>query len=340
MQGRVILFAIATLCPLPLMSFGAMFGGVWIIAAFVYLTWVTLLLDALVATGTPANFPDTEFPAATPLAVVLALAHFPLLALAIYSLANTDLTLWERALVFLSFGMFFGQVSNSNAHELIHRQNRILHSLGKWVYISLLFGHHTSAHPKIHHRFVASMQDPNSAPLGQSFYRFAPNAWIGSFKLGLATDTKLYRNRPAHQHPYVTYVGGAICALALSLILGGLTTLAAYLCIAAYSTAQLLLSDYVQHYGLHRKTNANGRLEPIAPQHSWNAPHWFTGHLMLNAPRHSDHHAHPSTPFPNLTINGALPTLPYSLPTMAAIALFPRRWHRLMDKRAAHWNTE
>ena len=62
-----------------------------------------------------------------------------------------------------------------------------------------------------------------------------------------------------------------------------------------HAQVQILLSDYVQHYGL-RRAEVQGRPVPVAAGHSWNAPHWFSSAFMLNAPRHSDHHAHPARP--------------------------------------------
>jgi alkane 1-monooxygenase len=60
--------------------------------------------------------------------------------------------------------------------------------------------------------------------------------------------------------------------------------------------------------------------------------------MMLNAPRHSDHHINPARPFPVLTlIPGQMPMLPHSLPVMAVLALVPPLWRRLMDKRALRW---
>ena len=94
------------------------------------------------------------------------------------------------------------------------------------------------------------------------------------------------------------------------------------------------MSDYVQHYGLSRTKGPDGRFEPVAARHSWNAPHWFSSALMLNAPRHSDHHARPARPFPQLTLPDGAPTLPRSLPVMACVALYPRLWRRVMDRRA------
>ena len=67
--------------------------------------------------------------------------------------------------------------------------------------------------------------------------------------------------------------------------------------------------------------------------------HWFSNYLMLAAPRHSDHHLHPTKPYPALEIGppDQVPTLPYSLPVMGFIALNPRRWRALMDPQVARW---
>lgn len=332
------LFIGATMVPLPLLAAGAVWGGIWIAAAWLYLTFFAFAVDELVAHATPDAPEGAEFPAADPLSAALGLAHFVLLPLGIWAVVRLDG--WEGVLAFLAFGVFFGQVSHPNAHELIHRSDRWLFRLGMAVYTSLLIGHHTSAHRLVHHRFVASGQDPNSAPLGQSFYAFAPRAWIGSFRAGLAMENDLQaRAKGFRVHPYAIYIAGGIgCALAAWLAFG-LYGLAAYLGLAAYAQVQILLADYVQHYGLQRRAQPNGRLEPVGPQHSWNSPHWFSSYLMLNAPRHSDHHAHPNRQYPALHLPepAEAPTLPYSLPVMGTVALLPSVWRRMMDRRVVRW---
>jgi len=338
MPHPMMLFTCATLLPLPLIGLGALLGGGWILAALLFLTLITATLDHLVTRATPA-LADTEFPAATALSVTLALGHFALLALVIRALGGDHLGPWEKAGLFTAAGLFFGQVSNSNAHELIHRPGRLLHGLGVWVYVSLLFGHHASAHPLVHHRLVATRADPSSARLGESFYRFARRAWKGSFHQGLAIESeRLARlGRPRWQHPYVTYCGGAALLLGLSALLAGPLGLLAHLGLAGFAQTQLLMSDYVQHYGLTRTNGPDGRPEPVGAWHSWNSPHPASSALMLNAPRHSDHHARPARPFPALTLPDASPMLPRSLPVMACLALWPRQWRRVMDPRAAQW---
>ncbi|MFV2038432.1 MAG: alkane 1-monooxygenase, partial [Paracoccaceae bacterium] len=291
MVSRANLFVIATLLPVPLLALGAWTGGLWLLAALVYLSVFAFALDELVAVAQPQNEPAREFPAADGLSVLLALAHFVLLGLAVFALSGrSGLGPGDRLIGFFAFGLFFGQVSNSNAHELIHRSGRVLHGLGKWVFISHLFGHHTSAHRFVHHRDVATPDDPNSARLGQSFYHFAPRAWIGSFRRGLEAENQR-RGAATGLHPYAVYLGGALGVLVLAAVIGGAAGVVALVGLAAYATMQLLLSDYVQHYGLRRARGPDGRYEPVAARHSWNSPHVFSALVMLNAPRHSDHHA-------------------------------------------------
>lgn len=327
-------FAAATCFPILLLALAATFGGTWTAIALFYMTILSYGLDMLVRFARSPSDPETEFPAANALSAVLAVAHFCLLPLVIYALSHGTLGGWEKFSVFLATGLFFGQVSNSNAHELVHRTRPLYRRLGTWVYISILFGHHTSAHPKVHHRFVATDMDPNSAPKGMSFYRFLPRAWIGSFKAGLlAESTMRAQAKKGGLHPYALYFGGAVFCLILATLIGGLLGLIIYIALSFYASSQLMLSDYVQHYGLRRRTLPNGGFEPVGPAHSWNSPHWFSSFLMLNAPHHSDHHAHPMTPYVALKVTPDMPMWPRPLPAMATLALFPNAWRRVMDRR-------
>ncbi|GKY87252.1 alkane 1-monooxygenase [Sinisalibacter aestuarii] len=333
-------FAAASLTPVALIALAALFGGGWIWAALVYMTLFAFAMDQLIARIDPPADPMRELPEADWLSATLALAHFVLLVLVIRALATGGLPLARWLALYVAAALFFGQVSNSNAHELIHRTSRRLFTLGKWVYISLLFGHHTSAHNKVHHRFAASEDDPNTARPGESFYSFAPRAWKGSFVKGYQMEREDIRRRgTGGATPYVTYVLGALGLLALSGLAFGWAGIAVHLLLAAYAQIQLLLSDYVQHYGLQRARRDDGRLEPIGPAHSWNSRHWFTSHMMLNAPRHSDHHAHPARPYPQLELHDRTeaPILPSTLPAMGMLALLPRQWRRVMDRALARW---
>ncbi|MCX8509799.1 MAG: alkane 1-monooxygenase [Rhodobacteraceae bacterium] len=332
-------FALASLTPPLLLVSGALAGGLWPLAGFLAMTLVLFLGDRItrrLGLKRPATPHDiwTER-----LALTLATLHFCFLAFAIFALSGgVSLGFSGWVLTFLGFGLWFGQVGNSTAHELIHQSRRLPFRFGMWVYISLLYGHHTSAHRLIHHRYVATPDDPNSASLGESFYAFAARAWPGEFRAGYEMENALRAGRDSpglRLHPYTTYLSGAALMLILCTSLFGFTGLLAYLLLCAHAHLQLLLCDYVQHYGLERQRTGMDDYEPFGPEHSWDAPDILSGLMMLHAPRHADHHKNPARPYPELILSpeGRAPLLPASLPVMASIALAPRLWHRIMDRR-------
>jgi len=337
MQRNIWGFVFATFLPVVLITAGALQGGIWVWAGLVSITALVAGLDALFDPGTGAGRASDR--AADALSLALVVAHVAVLGAAVSGVAGwTGLTGSERVGVFLAAGLFMGQVSNSNAHELIHRSARLLRRAGALVFTSHLFGHHTTAHPAVHHRYVATPSDPNSARLGEGVYQFALRAWAGSFRAGLTVEkdrlARKGRGPWSIGNPYWGYVLGGVACMLAALALAGPAGLAAYVGLALYASFQILLSDYVQHYGLQRAKQGTG-YEPVGARHSWNAPQWYSSLLMLNAPRHSDHHAHPTTPYPALIIPDGAPILPRSLPVMATLAMMPRLWRRVMDKRVA-----
>src|SRR3989338_3951872 len=142
-------------------------------------------------------------------------------------------------------------------------------------------------------------------------------------------------------HPYMAYFLIAALALWLAYDLAGVAGMAVWAGLALHAQSQLLLSDYVQHYGLTRARRPDWRPGPVADRHSWNAPFWFTSALMLNAPRHSDHNAHPDRPYPALRLPDAAdaPRLPWSLPVACVIALVPPLWRRAIRPALAGWKS-
>lgn len=329
-------FAAASLLPLPLLGLGLWQGGIWLWAAFLYMAVLTVLLDQLVPL-VPGQSDATEFPGADLLLATIGLGALFLLPAATWTIAGPSaLTPTERLLTFFATGFWLGQVVHPAAHELIHRPNRWLFRLGAACYTAILFGQHASAHRLVHHRHVASREDPNSARAGESFYRFAPRAWLGSFRAGRAAETALRSGHPG-LHPYAAYLTGSAAALILATFIAGLPGLLTWAALALHAQSQILLSDYVQHYGLTRAHLPDGKLEPVGPHHSWNTAHWFSSAMMLNAPRHSDHHLNPSRPYPALRLPDEAPCLPWPLPLACMIALVPPLWRRMIRPHLGRW---
>ncbi len=335
----LLLFGVISAMPLVLFTLGLSLGGFWTLAALIYMTGLAALMDQVVALFLGDAAEGAEFPGADGLLVGLAIGHLVLMPAIVSAVAGASgFAVWERLALFLGAGLWFGQVSNPMAHELIHRGSRGLFWLGVTVYATLLFGHHASAHRLVHHRHAASAEDPNTARAGEGYYRFALRAWKGSFLRGFAAEHALRRGKVS-LHPYVIYAVISLAALFTGWLFAGWPGVVVWVLLSAHAQSQLLLSDYVQHYGLTRRVRPDGKLEPVAARHSWNAPHWFSSGLMLNAPRHSDHHAHPARPYPALRLPGPeeAPHLPWPLPIACMIALSPDRWRRLMRPHVERW---
>jgi alkane 1-monooxygenase len=331
------LFALASILPLLLIMAG-LAGGAWVWLGLLYMTLFTATLDQFLPVLAPDAPEGAEFPAADALLVVLGLAHLAAMPVVVWALAgDSGLAAWERVVLFAAFGLWCGQVSNPAAHELIHRGNRWMFRLGAAVYASLLFGHHASAHRLVHHRHAASRKDPNTARRGEGFYRFFLRAWAGSFRAGWLAEEDRRKGRGLH--PYIGYMAVSVLALSIGWLVAGWAGVAVWILLSLHAQSQLLLSDYVQHYGLVRTPLPDGRLEPVGDRHSWNAPHWFSAAVMLNAPRHSDHHAHPSRPYPALRLPevAAAPRLPYALPVCCVVALVPPLWRRMIHPHLQAW---
>lgn len=334
----MLLFVVASFSPAVLLAVAAAGGGVFPLVALAWTTGAVFWLDRVGLAepkGGSAGFAGI-------LTVILGLVHLALMPAVVAGLDH--MPPGESVIMVVAAGLFFGQLANSNAHELIHRASRWPRLLGAAVYSALLFGHHVSAHRLVHHVHVGSAGDPNSARRGESFYRFWPRAWIGSFRAGLAAVNRQRAGaalpRPVWTHPYLGYVAGAGAALTVAFAIDGWRGVLLWVAVCAIAQMQLLLADYVQHYGLRRARQPDGTLEPAGARHSWNAGQVWSGAMMLNAPHHSDHHMHPARPFPALHIDDAsMPLLPASLSAMAFVAACPPLWRRIMDPRLAAWQS-
>ncbi len=346
MPRSFLAFALATILPLPFLLAGALFGGLASWLALAYMTIGIAAVDAVM----PAMAYDgeaAEEDEADLLAQLLAGVHALLLLVTIWSLAGGGPGLFSLSGIaqLLASALFFGQVSLSNAHGLIHRPSKPLQLIGRAVYASLLMGHLPAAHLGVHHALLATPDDPGTAEAGESFYTFAPRAWIGAFTSGFEAERKRLNRaglpRWHWSNAYVQGIMGGLLMLIVSLVLGGIAGVLVFVLLAGLVQAISALTDYVRHYGLQRAQSSDGGYAPINQTHSWNAQHWLSSLWMLNATRTSDHAMHPSRVFTQRALpeRGTAPSLPYSLPVMTALALHPASFHKVMQPHVEAWRS-
>ena len=233
-------------------------------------------------------------------------------------------------------------VAINTAHELGHKHAGWERWLSRIVLAPVAYGHFFVEHNRGHHRRVATPDDPASARLGESFWAFLPRTVVG----GLRSAWGLERERLAGRGlPAWHWRNQCLQAWALTLLLWGALVLwqgAGVLLFlvaqAVYGASLLEVVNYLEHYGLLRRQDAQGRFERCAPEHSWNSNHRMSNLFLYHLQRHSDHHAHPARRYQALRHFDEAPQLPSGYAGLLLVAYVPALWFRLMDHRVlAHY---
>ncbi len=231
----------------------------------------------------------------------------------------------------IAAGLFSALFAVNLAHELIHRPGRLDRVLGGILLSSVCFGTFKVVHLRVHHRFVATRDDFSTARRNQSLYGFWWQALTGNIREGLGherarlakTGTSPWRSE------LVVWYALSLAWLALSLALWGWGGGLFFVVQSLIAILKLEWTNYVQHYGVTRRCDASGRLEPVGPQHSWSQELCVTNLALLNLLRHGDHHAHPELPYQQFESDHAGPRYPCDMTFVYLIALFPPLFRRI-----------
>lgn len=259
----------------------------------------------------------------------------------VWYLATNDLSPMATVGLATTVGIVSGVGINA-AHELGHKHESLEHWASQLALAPTLYGHFFVEHNWGHHRRVATPEDPASSRYGEIFYRFWPRTVVGS----LRSAWRIERNRLVRRGLRVlSPTNRVLRAWALSVVLWGVvlawvgTSILPFLLVQAVVGFTLLEAvNYVEHYGLLRVRQADGRYEKVRPRHSWNNNHVVTNLLLYQLQRHSDHHENPARRFVALRHVDEAPQLPAGYAAMILLALLPPLWRRVMDPRVlAHY---
>jgi alkane 1-monooxygenase len=233
-------------------------------------------------------------------------------------------------------GMTAGLAINTG-HELGHKNSRLEKWLAKLVLAVPAYGHFTIDHNLGHHRNVSTPGDPASARMGESIYKFAKREIPGAFKEAWAIelDRLKRRDRPAwHPNNQIlqSYLVTAVLNIGLVMAFGWVM-IPFLLLHHASAYWQLTSANYIEHYGLLRQKDENGKYERCEPRHSWNSNHVFSNLVLFHLERHSDHHANPLRRYQALRHFNDAPQLPNGYFGVYLLAYVPSLWFSVMDKR-------
>ena len=240
----------------------------------------------------------------------------------------------------IALGLGVGGVTGSQgitfAHELGHSKARFDRVLAWLLMASVLYAHFMVEHYRGHHPRAATLDDPASARRGESLWRFLPRTLVGSFASAWRLEARqLAQLRRGWLRSTLAWATAAqVAVLAALAIALGAGALLFWLVQAAYAVFLLEAINYIEHYGLERSAGADGRPEPFAMQHAWNADHALTNCFIANLQRHSDHHMHAWKPYATLEALPG-PQLPTGYAGCLFLASVPRLWFRAMQPRLA-----
>jgi len=262
--------------------------------------------------------------------------HFIVLIAIAAFVGTQDLTVWSILALAITAGSYSGLGINT-AHELGHKKAEFERWLAKIVLAVPTYGHFCIEHNRGHHRDVATPEDPASSRMGESIYKFVWREIPGAFRRGWNVE----KDRLVRQGESVWSLRNDILqSFAISAVLqGGLILAFGWVMIPFlaihnfWAWYQLTSANYIEHYGLLREKEANGRYERCQPHHSWNANYIFSNLVLFHLERHSDHHANPTRRYQSLRNFKDIPELPNGYYGMYVIAYIPWLWYKVMDRR-------
>jgi alkane 1-monooxygenase len=173
--------------------------------------------------------------------------------------------------------------------------------------------------------------------MGESIYAFARREIPGAFTRAWAFERQRLANRGRsvwHPDNQILQSWGLSLLIAGGLVAAfGWGMIPFLLVHHAFAYWQLTSANYVEHYGLLRVADENGKPERCQPHHSWNSNHIFSNLVLFHLERHSDHHAHPLRRYQSLRHFEDLPQLPNGYFGTYMLAYVPWLWFRVMDRR-------
>jgi fatty-acid desaturase len=250
-------------------------------------------------------------------------------------------TTWAQSVsAALATGLMIGMIGTIPAHELTHRTwDRVSMVVGRWL---LAFSFDTSfaiEHVYGHHRYVATHEDPATAPRGRSVYLHmlvsTVRGNLSAWKIEVERLTKRKRWRFSWRNVFLRGQLMSAALLGAAYAMGGMKAAAYFAVCALLGKALLEVVNYIEHYGVLRHPKG-----PVEPRHSWNTNRRVSSWTMFNLTRHSHHHAQGEVPYHDLRAYPEAPKMIGGYLATILVALVPPLWHSLMAPKLRAWDHE
>ncbi|MCC2618198.1 alkane 1-monooxygenase [Aestuariibacter halophilus] len=252
--------------------------------------------------------------------------------------AKQATTAWQHGAGVVLVGLMIGTIGTVTGHELTHRTwDPMSMLIGRWMLAFSFDAAFSIEHVYGHHRYVATAQDPATAPRGRNVY------WhiVASTLNGNISAWQIERRRLKRKGLGLFSLHNAVLrGYAMSLVvlagayaIGGMVAVSYLILCGLLGKALLEVVNYMEHYGMVRDPAT-----PVQPRHSWNTNKRITSWAMFNLSRHSHHHAQGEVPYHDLKPFPHAPMMIGGYLTTLVIALIPPLWHTLMTPKVLDWD--
>ena len=247
------------------------------------------------------------------------------------------LTFSDRLGRILSMGLICGGFGINVAHELGHRNNKFEQFLSKTLLLSSLYMHFFIEHNRGHHKRVSTKEDPSSARYGENIFSFwirsVLTGYISAWNIEFLRLKRLNKFKFSLENEMLRFQIIQVLFVSSIYFVFGTQITIYFLFTAVMGFLLLETVNYIEHYGLQRKININGKYERVQPFHSWNSNHPIGRIMLFELSRHSDHHFNASRKYQILKNHENSPEMPTGYPGMMILSLFPPLWFYVMNKR-------
>ena len=262
--------------------------------------------------------------------------HYLTLSYFFYSISQVNLETYEIIGRILTMGTICGHSINI-AHELGHRGRKFEQNLSKTLLLGSLYMHFIIEHNRGHHKRVATREDPATAREGEMLYIFLFRSIIYSYISAWRLENKRLKDR---NKKFISFDNEMIRFSIIQLIfcvfiylLLGLIYLQYFAAVAFIGIILLETINYVEHYGLLRKIDEDGKYEKITFMHSWNSNITLGRIMLFELSRHSDHHLIASKKYQDLDCHKGSPEHPTGYIGMILLSFFPPVWFLIVNPR-------
>ena len=320
--------------------FSLLLGGAWTFALPIYAFAMVPFLE-LFFKPNPKNLSKAEMELVKAdrlydyLVYLVVPVQYAMVFFFCYLVSTQELLWWELVGATWAVGIGCGVLGINAAHELGHRHKKYEQWMSKALLLTSMYMHFFIEHNRGHHANVSTPEDPASSRRGEILYTFWVRSVVNSYLSAWRIENARLRRKGVAvfslQNEMVLYQIAQVGFLGLIWALFGLQAMGLFLIASVIGFLLLETVNYIEHYGLQRHKESNGRYERVQAHHSWNSDHPVGRLLLFELSRHSDHHHRAGRKYQILRHIDNTPQMPTGYPGMMILSFVPPLWFAVMN---------